>query len=315
MNQVRTYFPDIYVLSLQSMESRMVKSKGLDTANMLSLSDYFEEENPSLKPLSPNSMEYDNFANYKFQSITSQRYLETGNPNAKYTAVVFRDSFATNLIPYLSESFKKVVFIWSPFRHDIMGSIIKLFKPDIVIEEMTERLIGSYYQHHACYTILGKSLLDKGEPLLALQYFQHALRLSPASSESHYNVGYALIKSEKPLPAARYFKKALELDPDHKKARESLSAILETLFHQYAQRGDYRPAVSILKKLLALEPENLSTYYNLACMYSLLNMPEQSIKWLRAAIHKGYDNWALIKTDDDLANVRNTPEFKDMFNF
>jgi alginate O-acetyltransferase complex protein AlgJ len=55
-------------------------------------------------------------------------------------AVVFRDSFANALIPYLSESFRRVVYVW---ERDIDVKVIDIEKPDIVIQEIAERFLGS----------------------------------------------------------------------------------------------------------------------------------------------------------------------------
>jgi alginate O-acetyltransferase complex protein AlgJ len=54
--------------------------------------------------------------------------------------VMFRDSFASWLIPYLSESFSKSIYIWSR-KFDF--SIIAREKPAIVIYEISERYLGN----------------------------------------------------------------------------------------------------------------------------------------------------------------------------
>lgn len=64
--------------------------------------------------------------------------LGTGDPSQP-TAVMFRDSFANALVPYLSESFRRIVYIWD---RDIDAAAIEIEKPSIVIHEMTERFLG-----------------------------------------------------------------------------------------------------------------------------------------------------------------------------
>ena len=54
-------------------------------------------------------------------------------------AVVFRDSFFTALDPYFSENFSQVVYLWKSYDKKNMEEILKVFKPDIVIEEIVER--------------------------------------------------------------------------------------------------------------------------------------------------------------------------------
>ena len=51
-------------------------------------------------------------------------------------AVVFRDSFAGRLIPYLSEHFSRAVYLW---QHDFDAAIVEQERPDVVIQEFVGR--------------------------------------------------------------------------------------------------------------------------------------------------------------------------------
>lgn len=55
------------------------------------------------------------------------------------TALVFRDSFAIALIPYLSESVGTVRYIWERPTAAQLGREVKHLKPDVVIEQRVER--------------------------------------------------------------------------------------------------------------------------------------------------------------------------------
>lgn len=54
------------------------------------------------------------------------------------TLMVMRDSFATNLIPFLSEHFRRSVYLWHPEPH--MPSV-EAEKPDIVLQVMVDRFM------------------------------------------------------------------------------------------------------------------------------------------------------------------------------
>jgi len=56
--------------------------------------------------------------------------------------VMFRDSYATQMIPFLSEHFSHSVYMWSFALH---GDIIEREKPDIVINEIEERYLKLKY--------------------------------------------------------------------------------------------------------------------------------------------------------------------------
>jgi hypothetical protein len=50
--------------------------------------------------------------------------------------VVFRDSFASRLIPYLSEHFSRSVYLW---QNDFEPEVIQQEHPHIVIQEIVAR--------------------------------------------------------------------------------------------------------------------------------------------------------------------------------
>jgi len=64
--------------------------------------------------------------------------LGTGDPQQP-TAVMFRDSFANALVPYLSESFSRIVYIWS---RDVDRRAVEVERPSLVIHEIAERFLG-----------------------------------------------------------------------------------------------------------------------------------------------------------------------------
>lgn len=67
--------------------------------------------------------------------------------DSKLRLLIFHDSFAVNLKPYLSENFAEVLYIWQfqnetilhSFNQELFKQIIEEFDPDIVIDEVVER--------------------------------------------------------------------------------------------------------------------------------------------------------------------------------
>jgi hypothetical protein len=51
-------------------------------------------------------------------------------------AVVFRDSFASRLVPFLSEHFSRAVYLW---QNDFDPEIVEKEHPDVVIQEIVSR--------------------------------------------------------------------------------------------------------------------------------------------------------------------------------
>jgi alginate O-acetyltransferase complex protein AlgJ len=56
-------------------------------------------------------------------------------------AVVFRDSFAGRLIPYLSEHFSRAVYLW---QNDFDPAVIEQEHPDVVIQEYVDRHLVTF---------------------------------------------------------------------------------------------------------------------------------------------------------------------------
>jgi hypothetical protein len=55
------------------------------------------------------------------------------------TALVFRDSFADALVPYLSESFGRIAYLWD---RDVDPRAVEAQPPDVVIQVITERFLN-----------------------------------------------------------------------------------------------------------------------------------------------------------------------------
>jgi hypothetical protein len=54
-------------------------------------------------------------------------------------AVMFRDSFANALIPYVSEDFQRILYVWN---RDVDPRVVMIERPDVVIQEIVGRFLG-----------------------------------------------------------------------------------------------------------------------------------------------------------------------------
>lgn len=81
---------------------------------------------------------------YKFKTVesveNSHKHLieRTVCPDKNYKVIVFRDSYAGAMMPYISSTFHEVIYVWS---HDLnlYRDFIRKEKPDIVLHEMVSR--------------------------------------------------------------------------------------------------------------------------------------------------------------------------------
>ncbi|NDV59216.1 retroviral-like aspartic protease family protein [Bacteroides sp. 519] len=75
--------------------------------------------------------------------------------------------------------------------------------------------------------------------------------------------------------------------------------------------GQKEKAIEWQNKLLAEESDK-GTYYDAACLYSLMNDKKQALSYLRQALEAGYYQFVYISQDQDLDNIRQLPEFKQL---
>lgn len=97
--------------------------------------------------------------------------------------------------------------------------------------------------------------------------------------------------------------KHIELHPDDARALYLGAGIL-------ARIGDRERSFDWARRALAIDPEETSILYNVACVYALLGLSEQSIAFLEKVMEHGtfYQNWA--EKDSDLDSLRSNPRFQ-----
>ena len=127
------------VIEPVSVKAEVSLEKGIGLTAMVGLKEIYREEvfklvkqDPQALILMKDKRQYAKFEN-------QQKPLALGVPSGGLPrAVVFRDSFSNALIPYLSENFRRVLFVWT---RDVEAKYVLREKPDIVIQEIAGRLL------------------------------------------------------------------------------------------------------------------------------------------------------------------------------
>ena len=130
--------PALQHRSRSAFEPRVVRTAGLDLAGMLGLTEVLSEEDLLLVPKRP----------------ATARILEPQNPNQRLAharivteaprgprAVVFMDSFGPGLVPFLSEDFSRVVYLW---QGNVDLQIVQQERPQVVIQEWVGRALSTH---------------------------------------------------------------------------------------------------------------------------------------------------------------------------
>lgn len=141
LKHIKSYFPEIKILSIDSCETFMGEENDLDLAKLLGKSLEYTEETIKISPLSTNRIQAVDAdvvippakrfnPNYAFRRINPQ---STGP-----SVVVYRDSFFSSLTPFFEQSFSTSTYIWT---NDIDLEYIRAQNVQLVLLEIAERHI------------------------------------------------------------------------------------------------------------------------------------------------------------------------------
>lgn len=92
---------------------------------------------------------------------------------------------------------------------------------------------------------------------------------------------------------------------------EKMRALSDASIKAFA-KGDYQASAKALEQLIALDGNNFVHYYNLACVRSIENKPDQAMELVVQAIEHGFTDIHLLKNDPALVNIRNTDAYHNM---
>jgi alginate O-acetyltransferase complex protein AlgJ len=138
---VQALAPDVPGLrppAREAFEPRAVRSRGLDLAGMLGLTRVLAEEDLLLVPRRPA------VARIVEPRSPNRRLMHarvvTEAPTQGPRAVVFMDSFGAGLIPFLSEDFSRVVYLW---QTNMDPGVVRDERADVVIQEWVGRRLST----------------------------------------------------------------------------------------------------------------------------------------------------------------------------
>jgi tetratricopeptide (TPR) repeat protein len=163
--------------------------------------------------------------------------------------------------------------------------------------------VGSDPYFESAVINLALALSQQGRVDEAVLTLENGLKRFPTSADLNNHLGMLHHVSGNLDTAVIFYRKAISLQSDHGEA-------LNNLAEAFVRKKEYEQALTISKKLVDLYPDRPETYYNVACVYARQRQIEESIEWLRKAIERGYSNWEMIKTDQDLENIRHTKDYQ-----
>lgn len=138
MKHIRKDFPAVNTSRIEKIEYCKTTGNG-DLADMIFSARREAKHDPTLYPTPRYTCQYEIQGdpidkNYGFSQIINQ--------NGQYKMLVLRDSFSTQLLPYMGNSFKNIAVLWStalPVQH-----ISEFQQADIVFFECIERFLPDF---------------------------------------------------------------------------------------------------------------------------------------------------------------------------
>jgi len=114
--------------------------EGLDLAGMMGLTRVLREVDLTLVPRRPRRARVIEPAGAHPTDEEGRLVTEIDDPSLP-RAVIFRDSFTSRLVPFLSEHFSRAVYLW---QNDFDAAIVTQEHPDVVIQQIVGRHLYNF---------------------------------------------------------------------------------------------------------------------------------------------------------------------------
>jgi non-specific serine/threonine protein kinase len=163
---------------------------------------------------------------------------------------------------------------------------------------------------YEAYYFYARTSFQRGDLTKAADLYEQAAKLNPDDYQAVSLLVGVYHGLGRPVEAATTQQRALQLiarhidnHPDDPRALYLGAGIL-------ARIGENERAYDWARRALAIEPEETSILYNVACVYALLGRTEDAISCLGKMMEHGtfYKNWAA--KDSDLDSLRSDPRFQ-----
>jgi serine/threonine protein kinase/Tfp pilus assembly protein PilF len=172
--------------------------------------------------------------------------------------------------------------------------------------EMAMRLDPKSFEAAYFYA---RSCVAQGRNEDAAKWYERAIAVRPddyASLALLATAYFALGQTDKAIQMSRRAydtaRKHLELTPDDPRALYMGAMSLTAL-------GESDKAREWNRRALAMDPDDPSVLYNIACAFAMENQKSEAIDALQKALDNGFGHWSWIDHDADLDSLRDDPAF------
>jgi serine/threonine protein kinase/Flp pilus assembly protein TadD len=162
---------------------------------------------------------------------------------------------------------------------------------------------------YEAYYFYARTSFQRGDLAKAAELYEQAARLNPDDYQAVSLLVPVYHGLGRPAEAATTERRALQLVEKHTESHPDDARSLYLGAGILARIGEHAKSYQWATRALAIDPEETSILYNVACVYALLGRTEDSLRCLAKVMEHGtfFKNWAA--KDSDLDSLRSDPRF------
>lgn len=155
-----------------------------------------------------------------------------------------------------------------------------------------------YYYRRGWYKELS------GDKEGAIEDYTSSITLNQNYAYVYMTRGELLMNEGETAAARKDFQKCIAIDTVDMEE-------MDCAFYAYHALGNNKNAIRLIDTLLAHDNSD-GNLYDAACLYSRMGEKSKAIEYLRQALEKGFRRFTHLERDDDMDNIRNEEEYKNL---
>ena len=194
--------------------------------------------------------------------------------------------------------------------HVARGHAVSLSGNQVEAETEFETALRLNPQLFDAAYMFGRALLAQGKQERALEMFERASELRPEDYVVPGLAGGTYAALGRTADAQRAFRKQLDaaskrlqVNPDDPRALYMGGVAL-------ARLGEGAKARDWGNQALAINSNDATVLYNVACIYSMSGEVDQAVTFLERAVNSGFGHWNWIENDSDFEPLHDLPRFQ-----
>lgn len=198
----------------------------------------------------------------------------------------------------------------SPVTHASLGLALFLGKDYEAARQEFETALGLCTELFEAYYYYGRSCFAQGQFEKAAGLFLKASQASPADFQALSLRGLCFRALNREAEAHQTFQRCLKKIENHLQLNPDDVRAVYMKAGSFFGLGDHAQALEWSDRALAMDPEEPSVLYNVACNYALLNEQEKALDCIEKAFDKGFGHKEWMEHDPDFLSIKDHPRFK-----